>query len=107
MNRDTGETEVLVESVNGRRLQFCSNVVESPDGTIYFTESTASSPSSTSRARSSSPAASGGLFRRDPDGTVSTLLDRLYFANGLTLTARRVGAGVRRDHRPDGCRSTG
>ena len=28
----------------------------------------------------------GGLFRRDPDGTVATVLDHLYFANGLTPT---------------------
>jgi sugar lactone lactonase YvrE len=29
----------------------------------------------------------GSLFRRDPDGTVLTLVPGLYFANGLTLTA--------------------
>ena len=29
----------------------------------------------------------GSLFRRDPDGTVLTLVPGLYFANGVTLTA--------------------
>ena len=77
---------MLVESVDGRRLKFCSNVTETADGTIYFTESTANFISSTSRPRSSRPAERGGLFRLDPDGTVTTLLDRLYFANGLTPT---------------------
>ncbi len=86
MNRDTGETEVLVESVNGRRLQFCSNVVELPDGTIYFTESTAKFAFEHFKGAIFESRGDGGLFRRDPDGTVSTLLDHLYFANGLTPT---------------------
>ena len=38
----------------------------------------------------------GSLFRRDPDGTVLTLVPGLYFANGLTLTADGLRAGVRR-----------
>ena len=55
---------------------------------MYFTESTdRGSTTSTTRARSWRPAGSGALFRRDPDGTVSTLLAGLYFANGVTLTA--------------------
>jgi sugar lactone lactonase YvrE len=40
MDSDTGKFETLVDEVDGRRLQFCSNVTEMPDGTIYFTEST-------------------------------------------------------------------
>ena len=40
MDTGTGEFETLVAEVEGRRLKFCSNVVESSDGTLYFTEST-------------------------------------------------------------------
>ena len=40
MDTDSGKFETLVDEVDGRRLQFCSNVTEMPDGTIYFTEST-------------------------------------------------------------------
>ena len=40
MDTGTGKFETLVEEVDGRRLQFCSNVIEMPDGTMYFTEST-------------------------------------------------------------------
>src|SRR6202012_251462 len=36
----TGPLETLVAEVAGRVLTFCSNVVESSDGTIFFTEST-------------------------------------------------------------------
>src|SRR6202012_1999979 len=36
----TGAIETWVAEVAGRRLTFCSNVVELSDGTIFFTEST-------------------------------------------------------------------
>ena len=87
MDRATGETEVLVESVNFRPLQFCSNVVELPDGTIYFTESTAKFTYDHFKGAIIEARGDGGLFRRDPDGTVSTVLTNLYFANGVTATA--------------------
>ena len=83
----SGTLDVLVESVAGRRLKFCSNVTETADGTIYFTESTSdfhfehfTAPIVEARGR-------GGLFRLATDGEVSTLVDGLYFANGVTPTA--------------------
>ena len=87
MDRGTGEIDVMVESVAGRRLQFCSNVVELPDGTIYFTESTAKWTYEYFKGGVLEARGDGGLFRRDPDGAVTTVLDHLYFANGLTPTA--------------------
>jgi sugar lactone lactonase YvrE len=83
----SGTLDVLVESVGGRRLKFCSNITETADGTIYFTESTSefhfehfTAPIVEARGR-------GALFRLDKDGTVTTLVDGLYFANGVTPTA--------------------
>jgi sugar lactone lactonase YvrE len=83
----SGRLDVLVESVDGRRLKFCSNVTETTDGTIYFTESTSdfhfehfTAPIVEARGR-------GGLFRLNADETVTTLVDGLYFANGVTPTA--------------------
>lgn len=87
MDPGTGSTEVLVESVDFRPLQFCSNVVELPDGTIYFTESTAKHTYEWFKAAILEARGDGGLYRRDPDGTVHTVLENLYFANGLTVTA--------------------
>ena len=87
MDRGRGRTEVLVAAVNGRPLNFCSNVAELPDGTIYFTESTAKFTYDYFKGAILEARGDGGLFRRDPDGTVTTVLDHLYFANGLTLTA--------------------
>lgn len=87
MDRGTGAVQVLTEAVDFRPLQFCSNVVEMPDSTIYFTQSTAKFTYAHFKGAIIEARGDGGLFRRDPDGTVTTLLDNLYFANGLTLTA--------------------
>jgi len=87
MDPDTGGIEVLTDSVGGRPLNFCSNVVELADGTIYFTESTAKFSYENFRAAIFEARGDGGLFRRDPDGAVTQLLGNLYFANGLTVTA--------------------
>jgi sugar lactone lactonase YvrE len=83
---DTGSIEVLVESVDGRRLMFCSNVTESSDGTIYFTESTSHFHFEHNMGALLETRGRGGLFRLDPDGSVETLATGLYFANGVTLT---------------------
>jgi sugar lactone lactonase YvrE len=83
----TGAVDTLVAEVDGRGLQFCSNVIELADGTIYFTESTSAftyehflGPIFEARNR-------GSVFRRDPDGTVLTVVPGLYFANGITPTS--------------------
>ena len=79
--------ETLVDEVDGRRLQFCSNVTETADGTIYFTESTSAFTYADFMGAILEARGRGSLFRRDPDGTVLTIVPGLYFANGVTLTA--------------------
>jgi streptogramin lyase len=86
MDTRTGQIETLVAEADGRPLKFCSNVVESSDGTIYFTESTARFHYERYKGAIMEARGSGSLFRRDVDGTVTTLLTGLYFANGVTLT---------------------
>ena len=86
MDRSTGHTEVLVDAVNFKPLNFCSNVCELPDGTIYFTQSTAKFTYANFKGAIIEARGDGGLFRRDPDGSVHTVLENLYFANGLTPT---------------------
>lgn len=79
--------EVLVDTVNGRALNFASNVVRDPrDGTIYFTESSRRWPLEQWRGDLFEHTGTGGLFALDPDGTVTTLLTDLQFANGVVLT---------------------
>lgn len=87
MDTGTGTLETLVDKVDGRQLRFCSNVTETPDGTIYFTESTSAFTYTDVMGAILEARGRGSLFRRDPDGTVLTLVAGLYFANGLTLTA--------------------
>lgn len=87
MDTDSGKLETLVEEVDGRRLQFCSNVTETPDGTLYFTESTSAFTYEHFKGAVLEARARGSLFRRDPDGTVLTVVPGLYFANGVTPTA--------------------
>jgi sugar lactone lactonase YvrE len=84
---DTGKLETLVDSVDGRPLRFCSNVTETSDGTIYFTESTSAFHFDYFTGAILEARGNGSLFRLEPDGTVTTLVDGLYFANGVTPTA--------------------
>lgn len=83
----TGALETLVAEVDDRRLMFCSNVTETPDGTIYFTESTSAFSYAHFKGAVLEARPRGSLFRRDPDGTVLTAVAGLYFANGVTPTA--------------------
>lgn len=87
LDPDSGQIESLVTEVHGRPLTFCSNVVESSDGTIYFTESTSRFHYEYYKGSVLEATASGSLFRRTPDGTVTTLAEGLRFANGVALTA--------------------
>ena len=87
MDTGTGTFETLVDEVDGRKLRFCSNATETPDGTVFFTESTSAFTYADYMAAILEARGRGSLFRRDPDGTVLTLVPGLYFANGLTLTA--------------------
>jgi sugar lactone lactonase YvrE len=83
----SGKLEVLVDSVDGRPLRFCSNVTETADGTIYFTESTSHFHFEHFLGAILEARGRGSLFRLATDGTVTTLVDGLYFANGVTVTA--------------------
>jgi sugar lactone lactonase YvrE len=87
MDRASGQLTTLVESVDGRPLRFCSNVTETSDGTIYFTESTSAFHFEHFLGAVLEARGRGALFRLGVDGSVTTLVDGLYFANGVTVTA--------------------
>ncbi|WP_127501127.1 SMP-30/gluconolactonase/LRE family protein [Actinoplanes solisilvae] len=75
-----GSVEVLVGGIS-----FASNVVQGSDGTIWFTTSTSRWDLENHLGDVFEHSCTGRLLRRDPDGTVTTLLDDLKFANGLVL----------------------
>ncbi|BEL07601.1 SMP-30/gluconolactonase/LRE family protein [Actinoplanes sichuanensis] len=81
-----GTVDVLVDTVDGAPLTFASNVVEGPDGTIWFTTSSTAWNLDDHLGDVFEHSCTGRLLRRDPDGTVTVLRDGLKFANGLTLT---------------------
>lgn len=87
LDPDSGALRVLVSAIDGRPLRFCSNVTETDDGTIWFTESTSDFHFEHFLGAVLEARGTGGLYRLDPDGTVTTVLDGLYFANGVTVTA--------------------
>jgi sugar lactone lactonase YvrE len=87
LNPDGGDLTSLVESVDGKALKFCSNVTETDDGTIFFTESTSAFHFEHFLGAVLEARGRGRLFQLATDGTVTTLVDGLYFANGVTLTA--------------------
>jgi sugar lactone lactonase YvrE len=83
--RPDGTVEVLVGTVDGEPLAFASNVVEGTDGTIWFTTSTRRWSLEHHLGDMFEHTCTGRLIRLDPDGTVTTLLPDLKFANGLVL----------------------
>ncbi len=83
----SGHIETLVSSIGGRRLIFCSNVTETADSAVYFTESTSAFTVDRYVGAILEARGRGALHRLAPDGTVTTLVDGLYFANGVTPTA--------------------
>jgi sugar lactone lactonase YvrE len=87
LDPDSGTLTTLTTTAAGHTLKFCSNVTETADGTIYFTESTSDYHYEWFKAAFLDARGTGGLYRLDPDGTVATLVSGLYFANGLTVTA--------------------
>lgn len=80
------EVEVLVDEVDGEPLTFASNVARAPDGTIWFTTSTSRWHLDHYEGDMLEHSRTGRLLRRDPDGTITTVLTDLAFANGLVLT---------------------
>ncbi len=82
---DASRVEVLADSIGGRPLRFCSNVVAASDGTLYFTVSSlryglGDWPSDIVEHRGT-----GLLVRLAAAGEPEVLLEGLQFANGVAL----------------------
>ncbi|HEX2131697.1 MAG TPA: SMP-30/gluconolactonase/LRE family protein [Actinophytocola sp.] len=84
VDRAGGGLDVLVE--RGPGLRVCNNAAVTADGTVYFTDSTSRFDLAHWKADLLEHRGTGRLLRRDPDGTVDTVLDGLHFANGVALT---------------------
>jgi len=81
----TGDIAALVTAIDGRPMRFTNNCAVAADGTIYFSDSSMHFGLDEFKGDILSHTGSGRLIRRDPDGTVTVLLDDLDFANGVAL----------------------
>lgn len=87
METVSGATEVLTDLVNGERMVFCNNAAVAADGTIWFSDASRFYGQDMWKAEFAENTGSGRLLRRDPDGSVSVVLDGLRLANGVALAA--------------------
>jgi sugar lactone lactonase YvrE len=83
----SGGVETVADSVDGVRMVFCNNAAIASDGTVWFSDSSTSYGLENWRSDIVMATKSGRLLRRDPDGTTTTVLDGLDFANGVALAA--------------------
>lgn len=77
-------TEILT-AIDGRPMRFTNNCAIARDGTIFFSDSSLHFGIDEFKGDILSHTGTGRLIRRDPDGTVTVLLDDLDFANGVAL----------------------
>ncbi|MBZ2188184.1 SMP-30/gluconolactonase/LRE family protein [Alcanivorax sp. JB21] len=85
-----GEIEVLTSSVDGTPILFADDVAVAADGTIYFSDASTRFGLADYQLDLIEGRANGRLLAFDPDsGETRVLLDGLYFANGVTLSAEQ------------------
>jgi len=90
----TGGVEAVADSVDGVRMRFCNNAAIASDGTVWFSDSSRSYGIEDWRSDIVMATRSGRLVRRDVDGTTTTVLDGLDFANGVALAAEESYVAV-------------
>jgi sugar lactone lactonase YvrE len=83
----SGEVEVLVGEVDGAPMRFCNNGAVASDGTVWFSDSSLHYGVLEWKDDFVQDTHTGRLLRRDPDGTVTVVLDGLRFSNGVALAA--------------------
>ena len=83
----TGAVGELGNEVGGVPMRFCNNAAVAPDGRVFFTDSSRHFGIERWKDDFVQDTRSGRLLQREPDGTVTTLVDGLAFANGVALAA--------------------
>ncbi|WP_435769210.1 SMP-30/gluconolactonase/LRE family protein [Nocardioides sp. SYSU DS0651] len=82
-----GDVEEITAEIDGVRMRFCNNAAIASDGTIWFSDSSLHFGIEEWKKDFVRNTRTGRLFRRDPDGTITQVLDGLAFANGVALSA--------------------
>ncbi len=81
-----GGVDVITSDVDGRAMVFCNNAAIAEDGTIWWSDSSTEYGIARWKDDFVQNTRTGRLLRRDPDGSVSVVLDGLAFANGVALS---------------------
>jgi sugar lactone lactonase YvrE len=81
----TGGVEAVADSVDGVRMVFCNNAAIAADGTVWFSDSSTKYGIDDWKSDFVQNTRTGRLLRRGTDGTTTTVLDGLAFANGVAL----------------------
>jgi len=87
VDNGSGASEVLLDRVEGEPMRFCNNAAVAADGTIWFSDSSRHYGIEKWKDDFVQDTHTGRLVRRDPDGTVTVVLDGLRFSNGVALAA--------------------
>lgn len=82
----TGDVELITAEVEGTAMVFCNNAAIAEDGTIWWSDSSTRFGIERWKDDFVQHTRTGRLLRRDPDGTVTVVLDGLAFANGVALS---------------------
>lgn len=82
-----GHVDVITDDVAGLPMKFCNNGAIASDGTLWWSDSSLQYGIAQWKHDFVRNTRTGRLLRRAPDGTVSTVLEGLAFANGVTLSA--------------------
>jgi sugar lactone lactonase YvrE len=83
----SGAVEEITAEVDGVRMMFCNNAAIASDGTVFFSDSSTRYGIERWKDDFLQNTRTGRLLRRDRDGTISTALAGLAFANGVALSA--------------------
>ena len=81
----TGGLEMLAQTAQGERIKVCNNAAVHSDGRIFFSDSSKVFDLAHWKADLVQNTGTGRLLCRAADGSVTTLVDGLRFANGVAL----------------------
>jgi sugar lactone lactonase YvrE len=83
----TGGIEPITDSVDGTPMKFCNNAAIATDGTVWFSDSSQRFGIEQWKNDFVQNTRTGRLLRLAPDGTLTTVVTGLAFANGVALAA--------------------
>jgi len=83
----TGGIEAITDAVDGTPMKFCNNAAIASDGTIWFSDSSLRFGIERWKDDLVQDTRTGRLLRLAPDGTLTTAVEGLAFANGVALAA--------------------